>query len=163
MNQSLKSDLPESSTSEAMAMTIATARGLIWLLVASSIVPIVLSDSLPLPLPIPFELQRGNQRQYRTSLTYWADQRERQSLPGSVPPGGICSGDPDCNGYPHAYCSGTCMCRAGSFNAGSTCVESGRSLFDMIQFCYQLQVVQDHRQQALVPPITFTSPKLATA
>uniref|UniRef100_A0A914VG41 EGF-like domain-containing protein n=1 Tax=Plectus sambesii TaxID=2011161 RepID=A0A914VG41_9BILA len=91
---------------------------------SSSLVPIVLADSLPLPLPIPFDLGRSNQRQHRTSQVYWADQRERQNVPSSVPPGGICSGDPDCNGYPHAYCSGTCMCRSGAFNAGSTCVES---------------------------------------
>ncbi len=52
--------------------------------------------------------------------------KSRGAFPNSVPPGGVCSIDGDCSGYPFAYCSGTCMCRDGALNAGSTCVEQGR-------------------------------------
>ncbi|KRX14164.1 Prion-like-(Q/N-rich) domain-bearing protein 25 [Trichinella nelsoni] len=43
------------------------------------------------------------------------------STAGVVPPGGICSDDEDCSGYPFAFCMGNCMCKDFAINAGSTC------------------------------------------
>ncbi|KRZ38692.1 Prion-like-(Q/N-rich) domain-bearing protein 25, partial [Trichinella pseudospiralis] len=47
------------------------------------------------------------------------------STTGVVPPGGICSDDEDCSGYPFAFCMGNCMCKDFAINAGSTCLEPG--------------------------------------
>ncbi|KFD46835.1 hypothetical protein M513_12281 [Trichuris suis] len=47
------------------------------------------------------------------------------TLTGIVPPGGICSNDEDCSGFPFAYCMSNCMCKDYAINAGSTCLEAG--------------------------------------
>ncbi|OUC41718.1 hypothetical protein D917_03181, partial [Trichinella nativa] len=49
------------------------------------------------------------------------------STAGVVPPGGICSDDEDCSGYPFAFCMGNCMCKDFAINAGSTCLEPGNT------------------------------------
>uniref|UniRef100_A0A915KL27 EGF-like domain-containing protein n=1 Tax=Romanomermis culicivorax TaxID=13658 RepID=A0A915KL27_ROMCU len=66
----------------------------------------------------------NDERQHTTTLPSRSKTTPsaKRTLNSVVPPGGVCSADSDCSGYPYAYCSGTCMCRDLAINAGSTCL-----------------------------------------
>lgn len=84
-----------------------------------------LPNNLPMPLPTPFAHENSGSR-------YVGRQAPPINPPdsfGTISPGGVCSQEQDCSGYPYAYCLGTCMCRDGAINAGSTCLEPGTQRF----------------------------------
>lgn len=76
---------------------------------------ILLAGFLPIPAAArstPFPFQTANDQ----------PSVRRQAADNTVPPGGSCSFDTDCAGYPYAECRSTCQCTTNAVNAGSKCV-----------------------------------------
>ena len=102
---------------------------------ASNVVNLALSDNFPIKLPISFGAGLSNDdgfsNQHSGSRRYYSPSsggRYYQSPSGNglsaagLPPNSVCSSDSVCAGYPLAFCDGTCKCREGALNAGSTCI-----------------------------------------
>ena len=102
---------------------------------ATNLVNFVLSDNFPVKLPIPFasgfsnddrfsDLTPGSRRYYSPSsrTRYYQSPSGNGLSAAGLAPDSVCSSDSVCAGYPLAFCDGTCKCREGALNAGSTCI-----------------------------------------